>query len=93
MCVKYCIVTKAVRKQSTPQIQYGSGAWRTKRLAAKTGPTIRARLPTPCATPMVAPCSCAGVSIEIIPKTGGRVRLEPMEKIPKPTSKVHHWFK
>src|ERR1700683_3306273 len=89
-CVKYCIAIRDVRKQSTAQIKYGKGASNTKRLAAKSGPTIRARLPTPWATPIVAPCSLAGASIEIIPNTGGRVRLDPMEKIPRPASKHPH---
>ena len=38
---------------------------------------MRARLPALWATPMVAPCSFAGVRLESKPNTGARVRLEP----------------
>src|ERR1043166_380054 len=54
------------------------------------GPRMRAKLPALCAMPIVAPCSCAGVSMEIKPKTGGRVKLDPIASTASTISKRAH---
>src|SRR6266567_3273347 len=68
-----------VNKDKAEQIKYGKAGCLSNSVAANIGPTMRARLPAPWATPIVAPCSCAGVRMEISPKTGGLVRLEPID--------------
>ena len=60
----------------TPQMPYGRSGVRAYSGIANKGPKMRAKLPTPCATPIVAPCSSSGVKLESKPKIGGRVICE-----------------
>src|ERR1035437_3352190 len=55
------------------------GGDQARSAVAKIGPRMRARLPAPWATPMVAPCSLVGVRFESRPNKGGRVRLVPTD--------------
>src|SRR5262249_28115882 len=82
-----CHATMAVMNETPAQIRYGTEGCTSSSDAAKMGPKMRARLPALWAVPMVAPCSSAGVRLESMPKTGGRVRLEPIERMASTTNR------
>src|SRR5580698_1960052 len=67
-----------VSRARPPQRRQGREGRTKNRVLAKTGPSIRARAPKLWATPRFAPCSSGDELSEIMPKTGGRFRPEPM---------------
>ena len=82
--------TYPVASARAPQARYGMLGFTSNMALAKTGPTMRAKLPALWATPSVAPCSWAGVRLDKSPKSGGRVRPDPTASRPTANSRNHH---